>query len=207
MIQVYYVAMGVNARRAARASIESLRRFHPDWDVHIISDKWPRVKGTTWHEVRGSANMAAASRAHKLRTIPSLAPQGAKVVYLDADTIIRGSLQPLVDALDAFPLVFTPSVNQQSKAFAHVGAEETSETLAELGYTPVCLQAGAFAFKATHEAIRFIWYWHQEWLVYGGQDQAALMRALHRRPVPFWVLGSDYSNGSIVEHRFGEARE
>ena len=48
--------------------------------------------------------------------------------------------------------------------------------------------------------------WHEEWLRFGDEDQAAFLRALNRVPLKIWLLGYPWNGGAIIEHRFGACR-
>lgn len=202
---VIYVAYGRAACQECRYSVESLRRYH-DWPIAIVCRSKidiPDVKCITF------TNPGPGARRAKLN-ITKLAPKAWKnILYLDADTRVRGDLSAGFEVLaDGWDVALTFSQHQVGNEFLwHVGDEERQTTLDELG-NPFPLQFGAgVMFVARNDATaRLFAAWREEWERWHDQDQAALLRALCREPVRAWTLGRDWNGGSRVKHYFGRAR-
>jgi hypothetical protein len=64
-------------------------------------------------------------------------------------------------------------------------------------------QCGVMFVRRNERTERFFKAWHREWGRYGGEDQAAFVRALHRVPLRVWVLGRPWNGGAVIQHRFG----
>jgi hypothetical protein len=128
------------------------------------------------------------------------------ILYIDADTRPRGDLSMGFDILaDGWDLAIVPSNNQESDCIWHVGVAEREQTLTELGYIPLQLQAGVM-YIAKNERTRLLFQaWQDEWRLFGDQDQAALLRALYHVPVRVWLLGKAYNGGALISHLFGKA--
>ena len=124
-----------------------------------------------------------------------------RTLYLDADTRPRANPALLLDLLgDGFDLVMADSTMQAEKALWHVGRDEREATLDGFGFTPLQLQAGVFAFRRNEAMHALFAAWREEWR--GGQDQAALLRALYRVPVKLWLVSHALSEG-LVAHMWG----
>lgn len=184
---VVYVAIGSQAQVEAEASIESLRRYN-DLPVTVIDNFDSPGKGARWAKLN----------------IDKLVDYD-KVLYLDADTRIRGDITSGFRILDEWDLAIAPSRNQAGDIFRHIKAGEKLQTVRELGYIPLQLQAGVMFFDR-HRCAKLFSQWRKEWLRWKDQDQAALLRALGQCPVRVWLLGHDWNGGELVEHLFGRCR-
>ena len=128
-------------------------------------------------------------------------------VYLDADTRPRESLKPLYDILaDGWDVVIAIDGNQDQSVFWHVGGQEREETLKELGVLPLQLQCGVMAVAKNERTKQLFEAWHNEWLRYSGEDQAAFIRALYHCPVKVWLLGKPWNGGAAINHNWGAMR-
>lgn len=187
---VVYIVYGNQARIEAEQSIASLLRFN-DLPITIISDDF----GMTPEQ---------NSRLAKVN-LPQLVEYD-KVLYLDADTRIKGNLSALFEILDDWDLALAPSKNQDNDLFRHIkNVVEKEETLRELGnWRPLQFQCGVMAFSR-ERCKQLFEEWQRQWQRWKGQDQAALLRALAIEPVRVWLLGKDWNseNGAIIQHLFG----
>lgn len=196
---VLYVAYGQNARHEVLQSAASLRQSNPGLAAAVISD----------HPVRNLRHIHApdsdpGARSVKLRM--DLLSPFEHTAYLDADTRVFQSLEAGFDMLaDGWELVITPSRHQEDNVFYHIHPNEGQATIAHLGYVPLQLQGGVIFFRKTCAVHQFFEVWREEWARFQGQDQAALMRALHRVPVRVWILGRPFNGGAVVAHHFGQA--
>jgi hypothetical protein len=128
-------------------------------------------------------------------------------LYLDADTRVRGDISLGFRVLDdGFDLVICPSIQQGNDSLHHVGADDKERTLSAIGYDDALqLQAGVFWFRKSDAMHALFQAWREEWLKFEEQDQGALMRALHKRPVKMWVLSNVWNGGAVIDHRHGRA--
>lgn len=194
-----YVAYGQKARAEMLHSSCSLEQQHPGLPIAVISD----------HPVRNRRHIRypdtdPGARGVKLH-MDVLSPW-QETVYLDADTRVFQSLESGFALLrDGWEMVITPSMHQEERVFYHIHPAESRATIDYLGYIPCQLQGGVIFFRKTEAVHRFFAAWREEWKRYGHQDQAALVRALHREPIRLWLLGRPWNGGAIVQHRFGEA--
>lgn len=194
---VVYVCYGENARSEAAMSIRALRTWQPVMSVSVISaTPLGGAKHIPFDDPRFGARWAKLN-------LDTLSPYD-QTLYLDADTRPRASLQPLFAPLEAgYDLVLAPSTQQGDKALWHVETTEREATFDAFGFTPVQLQAGVMAFRKSEAITALFAAWRDEWR--GGQDQAALLRALHRVPVRIWLISSTLSD-QLVLHLFGKAK-
>lgn len=129
-------------------------------------------------------------------------------LYLDADTRIHGVLESGWAILrSGWDIAIAPSTVQGGDILWHVDEEERAATIAELGYQPLQLQGGVIFFRKCEAVKDFFAAWREEWERWRGQDQGALLRAMHRSPVRMWMLGRDWNGGALIQHRYGAAKE
>ena len=130
------------------------------------------------------------------------------MLYLDADTRVTGDISTGFDILaDGWDIVLTPSDHQGEDVFWHVGQTEKDNTLLELGYIPLQLQAGVMFIRRNERTKAFFHAWFDEYCRYGDEDQAAFLQALNRVPLKIWLLGKPWNGGPVIQHRFGAFRE
>ena len=184
---VVYVAIGDNAQREAGLSIKSLRR-HNDLPVTVIDDFDNPGKGARWAKLN----------------IDRLVEYD-RVLYLDADTRIHGDVSSGFKILDSWDMAIAASENQGVEVFRHIKNSERLQTVREVGYVPMQLQAGVMFFHR-RRCTKLFKTWRQEWQRWRDQDQAALARALSIQPVRVWLLGREWNGGGLIEHLFGRAR-
>lgn len=197
---VVYVAYGDKARHEVLQSAATLARSNPQLPAAVISD----------HPIRNLRHIHApdpddrGARSVKL-AVDWLTPY-QYTAYLDADTRIYLPLEQGFNILaDGYDLVITPSNHQEENVFYHIHPTEGQATMRYLGYVPFQLQGGVMFFRKSSNVHRFFAVWREEWLRWGNQDQAALVRALHRQPLKVWLLGRPYNGGAVVAHLFGQA--
>lgn len=190
---VCYVSYGDKAYTETTMSIAALRRVSA-LPAAVISDQpISFARHISFDDPRWGARWAKLN-------LDMLSPF-QYTVYLDADTRPRCDPALLLSILnDGFDMVIAPSTNQGDKALWHVDAREREDTLDDFGFTPVQFQAGVFAFRR-NDAMRALFAaWREEWR--GGQDQAALLRALDRTPVKVWTISEALSD-ALIAHVWG----
>ena len=184
---VVYVAIGDNALSEAKLSIKSLNRYN-DLPVTIIDDFDNPGKGARWAKLN----------------IDRLVDYD-RVLYLDADTRVHGDITNVFKILDDWDLAIAASEYQGVEVFRHIKFGERLQTVREVGYVPLQLQAGVMFFHR-QRCTKLFEAWRQEWQRWQDQDQAALARALSKQPVRVWLLGREWNGGGLIEHLFGRCR-
>lgn len=187
MIGVVYVAIGSQAQSEAQESIKALKQ-HNDLPITVIDEFDNPGKGVRWAKLH----------------IDKLVDYD-KVLYLDADTRIKGDITSGFKLLDNWDLAIAPSRYQGVEIFQHIKTGEKLQTVRELGRAPLQLQAGVMFFDRLRCAKLFE-CWRNEWLRWKDQDQAALLRALDQHPARVWLLGQAWNGGHLIEHLFGRCR-
>jgi len=195
---VCYIAYGLRARQETEQAIKYLRQHH-DWPITVIGE---RVNGAEHREFEDPAGTGRWAKVN----LDALSPY-TDTLYLDADTRVHGEIGAGFHILaDGFDVVLAPSTKQATDALWHIAEEEREATFAELGRDLLQLQGGVFWFRKSIETAALFAAWREEWQRWRDQDQAALLRALHRQLVRLWLLGNDWNGGVLIEHRYGAAR-
>ncbi|MES2819536.1 MAG: glycosyl transferase [Pseudomonadota bacterium] len=124
----------------ARALVESIRRFHPDWVVHLaLSDEIPAgldLSNDCFDEIHpldslGIANARGWAFCHSIVELSTaikpfllarlLARDDcAAVIYLDPDTVLFSPLQDVVDAIGHSNIALTPHLTLPDPTLAGV---------------------------------------------------------------------------------------
>ena len=196
---IVYIAYGEPARREAAKSIQTLRERHV-LDVTVISDV--RLPGTRWVKAE---DRDPGARWVKVN-LDLLTPYG-RTLYLDADTRVYGKVNAGFDMLaDGWEMVMTASGRQKEDFLWHLGAEDRDATMRMFGNWALQLQGGMIFFRKCDAIRRLFAAWRREWLRFRGQDQGALLRALHENPMRLWLLGRPWNGGAIITHNFGRAK-
>ena len=199
--RIVYVAYGDKAITEAKASVATLYQ-HNKVEVSIVSNEM--IGGA---QVINFDNPGAGTRWAKLNI--DMLVDADIIGYLDADTRVRGDISPAFEMVESgLDLVIAPSVNQGGDTLKHIEEEERNFTFDFIGNPwPLQLQAGVFIFSRDR-CLKLFSAWREEWQRYGDQDQAALLRALHREPVRVGLLGKCWNSdtGAIISHLFGRAR-
>jgi len=199
---ICYVAYGDKALNECAQSLETLRWYHKKLPVTVISDKSHALHADYKH----AQSVDAGGRWAKLN-LDTWSPYD-ETLYIDADTRIRERLDVLFQSLeDGYEFVIVPSNNQSAgNLLWHVSEGERETTYDEVGYTPLQLQGGVFAFRKTDAVLALFEAWREEWERYKDQDQGALLRAIHRVPVRYRLLGRPFNGTTVIQHLFGRCR-
>lgn len=205
---VCYIVLGDKAVAAAKMSIKALRSQHPELPIWLINNHMSvdlMVSRITVNPIMIQGSNAQTARYAKTILYNSPFDQ---TLYLDADTVPTGNIMAGFEALDAgFEFVIVPSKAQGSEWQWHVGEPERQYTADQLGYFGLELGGGVFYFRKTEAVKAFFEAWQREWLLFRGEDQCALLRALACNPMKLWLLGYPFNNGAVIQHRFGAVRE
>lgn len=195
---VVYICYGWRAVKEAGYSVDSLKR-HNDLPITVIGE---RVRGVRWRAYSDDGSLGRDAKTKLYELSPY-----RQTLYLDADTRVHGDVSAGFDVLaDGWDMAIAPSTKQGSDVLWHVDEEERKATIAELGQTPLQLQGGVIFFRKNESTCALFNAWREEWERWRGQDQAALLKALHRTPARLWLLSSEWNSGALIEHRYGAAR-
>lgn len=179
-----YVATGAGYVEEATHSARSLRRFHPDIPICLITDR--DLPG-------GSPFTSVIVRADVLRKPVDklLAIHGPfeRAIFLDSDTQIFGDLTPIFDVLDQFDFAALQDVNR--------GWDY------ELPGVPACFtefNTGVLAFKKSPAVLEFFTRWRGDYdLLQQKQphlnlnaDQPAFRHALYHSTLRIAPLPSEF---------------
>ena len=207
-----YVAYGEAAVAQFRIARQHLGRVHPYWAVAYLSDKRLKCK----RGIPPSMWLAHKDTGGGVRDIKlqmDLLSPFEYTVYFDADTRVRYPILAGWDMLrDGWDMLVAPTRGQYKMLLGHIDSlgnapGEAQTTIDEVGGRPfLALQGGAMWFHKSERVHRFFEVWREEWQRWQGQDQAALMRALHRYPIKLWLLSRDWNGGSLMGHYHAHAR-
>lgn len=188
------IAIGEKALLENKKCIESIEKHLPDIETVTI------IKSLDNSDM-------VSSRLIKTRLINHIPSYWQYCIYLDSDTRVMSSdLLRIFDILQSgYDLCICPSTSQD---FWHIDQTERDYTFNQLEYQPLQLQGGVFGFSVNDKMREYFQCLSNNYLLYCNQDQAAIVRALHERPVKYWLMGCPFnsSNGSVVKHLFGNTR-
>ena len=187
------VAFGHPARRCARALIRSIRKHSPCVPVCVIADReLPEADLTiertpTW-----------GGRYYKVNIDRFVPQEWRYVLYLDADTLVIDSLEPIFQFLeDGWDMVMTlgpdwgQSVGDNQRPHYDEENVFTAEALGgRFWHQPM---GGVWAYQRIERTAAFHKLWGEEWERFGRRDQPAMVRALWRSPVTALWLGTEWN--------------
>jgi hypothetical protein len=172
----------------ARVLYQTLRRFHPDWElVALITDKPPAgfrfdpasepFDRVVWAEDLGvpdfqswlfKHDVVEVCTAVKGPFIHQACASGADaVIYLDPDTALFGSLAPLEAWLEGHDILLTPHLID-----ANVTAEAIADNDLSASRTGI-FNLGFVAIRTTGEGARFAQWWNDRLLDWCYDDMPA----------------------------------
>ena len=179
-----YVAYGDLARKAAQGSLKSLKSIHPGFQVAVISDK--PLAGADIQITEPELDQGA----REYKTQVYLYSPFEYTLYLDADTVVVGSLQAGFDVLAhgwdvAMAMDYRPTVGK----IDHIPANDVKATVDAVGTGEYPhYNTGMLFFAKSPEAEELFCLWHEEWEMFHYRDQGAFVRAFHRSAARLWVL-------------------
>jgi hypothetical protein len=203
---IHQISFGNKSYIELNKSIDSIYRYIDNIDIRVLGDKLINKPNTYTVLVNQLDTPIKSSRYYKTKLNEYSSNYN---LYLDSDTLVKSKdILNMFRLLDNYDLVISYSQNQDSDAFWHIDELERNYTYEQLGYTPVQYQAGVFSWRQNKDTDEFFRLWHSEWSIFEGQDQAAFVRALHKKPLKVYLVGNAYnsSNGAILEHHFGKIR-
>jgi len=175
-----YTSFTFSYLNRARVLFQSLRRFHPDWElVALITDAAPPrfllevedepFDRVVWAEdlpipdVRGwlfKHDVVEACTAVKGPFMQLACEQGwaDAVIYLDPDTALFSSLDPLVEDLETHDILLTPHLTDPNWAPEAVADNDLSASRTGI------FNLGFVAVRTTGEGARFAAWWNDRLL-------------------------------------------
>ena len=192
---VYVVAFGEPARNEARDCINSVHKHMPGVPVALCSDK--KLGPEDILIKRPDADIGG--RIAKLSVYDFAPADWEYILYLDADIELTTPAPKLYFDLltDGWEFVICKDAHLHdtlSDFQRRNNFEELQQTIQFVG-TGEALQinGGAWAFRRNGNTKRFFELWLQEWNLYKGRDQGALIRALYSNPLRTYWLGSEWN--------------
>ncbi len=180
--QIIYVAFGTPYMIMAMNSIRTLRQHNPNIPVIMLtnvsseppnvpfwtaSDKWIHLD----EEISRNRNVKTA--------INSYADED-KVLYLDCDTMITGSLQTGFELLDHFDIALRPHHNPIKSEKARLPLFDGSKVAGDLPHW----NSGVFFFQKNETVDDFFGRWYRGYTIMGvAYDQISLVEALFESKV------------------------
>lgn len=189
------VAYGVPARDCARRLIPSWQKHMADYPIALVSDT-PLEDMTNVFVQHSDDDIGARSVKTDLYNV---APQDWKhVLYLDADTEIIADVSQLFRWLKSgFDFIICTNPSEHATVIngkRDDNQDEMEETIDLLGSGDLFqYNGGVFCFTRNNRTKKLMNAWHTEWQRYGGRDQFALLRALHKNPVKMLLLGNEFN--------------
>ena len=192
---VYYVAFGKPSREMAKKAIVSFKKYMPDIEVMLVSDKPLRAGEDHFCQ---QEDKDIGGRTAKI-SIDNLAPAHWNyILYLDADTEIIADISLLYQVLiDGWELVICKNPGKYHEISMMIrpdNRDETDYTLDKLGSENILqLNGGVLGYRRNSNTKKFFELWMEEWQRWGKRDQAALHRALFLAPLKTYVLGNEWN--------------
>lgn len=216
-LNIYYISFGNNIYSLTNKSIESLvKNIDKEiyYKINVITDSFDYIshKYSINQITPNILDLLNNDNVHNSRfyktQLNTFCNHDSINLYLDSDTEIMSKdiLNILSILEDGFDLVISPSNNQGKESFWHIHKNEKEYTYSSLGYEPLQLQGGMIAWKNNEHTDSFFRNWHDEWLKFKDQDQAALVRALDKSPVKYYLVSNVFNGGSVVKHKFGSTK-
>ena len=178
------VAYGDKARQSCEVSLKSAIAHHPGIQSVAISDKLiPSANATLLYP-----DLDLGAREYKTQAYQYSPFEYS--LFLDADTVVVGSLQAGFTALqDGWDVVAALDFRQTVKRIDHIPQNDIQETLKLVGTGEYPhLNTGMLFFRKCPEVEEMYQMWHEEWLKFKYRDQAALVRAIYRSRVKVWTV-------------------
>ncbi len=193
-----YVVEGDAYRRLAEFSIQSARIWNPGIEVAVVGAKIPGTR-----HVAAPDPCGWGARAWKVR-MADMTPF-ERTVFLDADTVICGRLDPLFDALDRYDVALALDPSADVRGDFHLARDDWRETVRRVSPAVPHYNTGVIAWKA--DAKPLFDAWADEWRRFESKDQGAFMRAVETVNPRLLTLGAQWNgprDGSYIWHRICE---
>jgi len=192
---IYIVAFGEPARKCANRCIRACKRFMPTIPVALCAVTPLNVGEDVFIEQPDSD---IGGRKAKLAAYKLAPAEWQYVLYLDADTEPIESLEFIFRTLaQGWDIVICRDMVKYAVARFMLRADNKPEANLtwNLMGTDETMQynGGLFGFSRSEETKQFFKLWNDEWEVYAGRDQGALLRAMYTQPVKLFLLGNQWN--------------
>lgn len=189
----YVVAFGGPARFCAERLIASIRRHMPGLPVAVAA-----VEPLGCEDVFiATPDADVGGRRAKLGIYDMAPREWEMVLYLDADTEVVDSIEPLFNWIErGWDFVICRDVGESLHSFERKNnCREFIETLNTVGSLwAMQYNGGVWAFRRCDATKRLLRRWRREYEVHLQRDQGALVRALWHEPLHMLVLGHTWNN-------------
>ena len=187
------MAFGEPARRCAQEMIRTARKHAPGIPICVASDR-----------TLGGADLTIerapcwGGRFYKVNVNTLVPPEWKYILWLDADTLVIDSLEPLFQFVeDGWDMVMTfgpdwaRSVGDNQRPHYEEENVFTAQALdGRFWHQPM---SGVFAWQRNERTEEFHTLWANEWRQFGRRDQPAMIRALWKSPVCALWLGTEWN--------------
>ena len=211
---IFVVAYGGPARKCARRLLNSIRTYMPDTQIAIATDQpLPEADFNLTYE----GKLGGGAREAKLAAYDLAPKQWDQVIYLDADTELTESIEPIFKSLESgWEMIFTKDASSRDTVpflRRNKMPEDFTATRDLIGEEEeLVLSGGVWAFRRSPGAKNFMQAWQQGWGKGKYRDQPSMLRAYYQAKVKAAVFGSEWNSFtkhaqenrmSIVKHHSG----
>lgn len=179
---VIYVAPREDLLEEARISVRSLKRTHPELHVTLYTDLIEAEAGFDRIEV---PPLCRTGYMDKVVAMPGSPYE--KTLFLDTDTFITGSLQPVFDLLESYPVVVARSTGPVTVPMPDIPTSFAEFNTGVIGYRRSPETEELFAlWKSEYEAL-------EKKGVQRLTDQPGFRNALWKLGLKFYMLGTEFN--------------
>ncbi len=189
---VIYGAIGGKHLQLAIASAKSVAQHNPELSILIVTDQ-PQTPIDCQYRIfilpidtdqwEGGALQSNFERSRLLKMSLNTFSPFTVSLYLDNDTLCRGSLEPLWEVLG--DRAFAAAVDEYPTVgeCIHACTAEKEMTIAELGAESTQFNGGVLLWRKGEESRQIFDTWRKEWGIFRRIDQLALARTLQYHQV------------------------
>jgi hypothetical protein len=189
---VIYGAIGEKHLQLAIASAMSVAQHNPELSILIVTDQ-PQMPIDCQHRIfiltidteqwTTGVFQSGFERSRLLKTSLNKFSPFRVSLYMDNDTLCRGSLEPIWEVLGNRS--FAAAVDQYPTVgeCIHACTSEKDATLAQLGAESTQFNGGVLLWRKGEESRQIFDTWRREWELFRRIDQLALARALQYHQV------------------------
>lgn len=194
---ICYVAFGEKAIQSCEVSLKSARKIHPGIKIAVISTQ--KINGADIQIIKPEKDVGA--REYKTQVYQYTPFE--YTLYLDADTVVVGTLQAGFSALRAgWDVAAAMDYRQTVGRIDHLPQNDVDAVIKMTGTGEYPhLNTGMLFFRKSPEVEDLYNLWHKEWERFHYRDQGAFVRAVHQSEAKIWVLAWQWNT-----HRFDHAK-
>lgn len=181
---IIYVAYGDLAKKSCELSLKSAKKMHPGVPVAVISDI--HIPGADVDVIQSEGTKGA--REYKTQTYHYTPFE--YTLYLDADTLVVGSLAAGFVALQAgWDIAAALDYRQSLGRVDHLPENDKQATIERIGTGEFPhYNTGMLFYRKSPETERLFDLWFSEWGKFKYRDQGAFIRAFHQSDAKLWTL-------------------